>query len=139
MVSSLAAPGIDRVVEHVDTVDARGMVTSFLKQLSCTPGYRIAQKFVSVIEDELSMKIDVRTSFSLLFAIQFLIGCQRTIRDGPIVIGYKNADVHSRPYWPGNQAAYPCLGFYDYNKQGLNGPYSGSDDARRTSHHQVSS
>lgn len=76
------------------------MVTSFLKQLSCTPGYRIAQKFVSVIEDELSMKIDVRTSFSLLFAIQFLIGCQRTIRDGPIVIGYKNAvciPVHIGP------------------------------------------
>ena len=55
---------------------------------------------MNVVEDELSMRTNVRTSFCLLFAVQVLIGCQRTIRNGPIVSGYKNAvciPVHFDP------------------------------------------
>jgi hypothetical protein len=37
------------------------------------------------------MRTNARASFCLLFTMQILIGCQRTIRNGPIVIGYKNA------------------------------------------------
>lgn len=55
---------------------------------------------MTVVEDELSMRTSVRVSLCLLFAMQVLIGCQRTIRNGPVVIGYKNAvciPVHFGP------------------------------------------
>lgn len=46
------------------------------------------------------MRTNVRV-YCLLFTMQILIGCQRVIRDGPIVIGYEDATCIPAHFDPG--------------------------------------
>jgi hypothetical protein len=47
------------------------------------------------------MKISAKAFFCLLLTMQILIGCDRVIRNGPVVMGYKNAACIPVHFGPG--------------------------------------